>query len=141
MPLEELMITDQFIHGVPEELGIWLRERKPKSTQEAMGMADDYTLARKGNKAMPRKPFSSAGEGMPNESRMEGRATNPMPPATQQRDALPEGRSRTNTKGDKRCFQCVPMWKMGESHVQLSESERERGFWSYESPICKEVEF
>ena len=38
------MITDQLIHGVPEELGIWLRERKPKSMQEAMEMADDYAM-------------------------------------------------------------------------------------------------
>ena len=61
MSLEELMILDQFIHGVPEELGIWLRERKPKSLQEAMEMADDYTLARRGNKAGARKPFPNAG--------------------------------------------------------------------------------
>lgn len=43
---------------------------------------------------------------MPNESRLEGRATHPMPLITQHRDALPEGRSRTNVEGDKRCFQC-----------------------------------
>ena len=48
MSLEELTILDQFIHGVLEKLGIHLRERKPKSLQEAMEMADDYTLARRG---------------------------------------------------------------------------------------------
>ena len=51
MSLGELMILDQFIQGVLEKLGIRLRERKPKSLQEAMEMADDYTLARRGNKA------------------------------------------------------------------------------------------
>ena len=53
MSCEELMILDQFIHAVPEELGIWLREKKPKSLQEAMQMADDYTLARRGQGRVP----------------------------------------------------------------------------------------
>ena len=88
MSLEELMILDQFRHGVPEELGIWLRERKPKSLQEAMEMADDYTLARRGNKAGPRKPFSNAGGGVSSDSRMDGRVSHPV---TLQRAFQPEG--------------------------------------------------
>ena len=104
MSLEELMILDQFIHGVLEELGIWLRERKPKSLQEAMKMAHDYTLARRGNKAGSRKPFSNADGGVSSDGRMDGRASYPVTP---QRAFQPEeGRSRTNLRGDKRCFQC-----------------------------------
>ena len=109
MSLEELMILDQVIHGVPEELGIWLRERKPKSLQEAMEMADDYTLARRGNKAGPRKPFPNAGGGVSNDSRMDERATHPVTP---QRAFLPEeGRSRTRRQ------EVLSVWEMGTPHV------------------------
>ena len=31
MPLEELMVLDQFLAGVPEDLRVWLKERKPCS--------------------------------------------------------------------------------------------------------------
>ena len=46
MPLEELMVLDQFLAGSPEELRVWLKERKPQSLQQAQELADDYTLAR-----------------------------------------------------------------------------------------------
>ena len=41
------MEVEQFITGVPEDLRIWLRERKPNSLRQAAALADDYTLARK----------------------------------------------------------------------------------------------
>ena len=76
MSLEELMVLDQFIHGVPEELGIWLRERKPKSLFP-MQVGEYPVIA----------------------AWMEGHHI--------QRAFQPEeGRSRTNLRGDKRCFQC-----------------------------------
>lgn len=46
-----LMIMDQFIHGVPEDLRIWLRERKPKNMQGAMGMVE--TIPWQGMEARP----------------------------------------------------------------------------------------
>ena len=140
MTLEELMIMDQFIHGVPEELGIWLRERKPKSMQEAMEMADDYTLARRGNKTMSRKPFSGAGGGLPNESRMEGRATHPRPPVTQHRVSLPEeGRSRTNMRGDKRCFQCGRWGHLMYNCPNRRENESSGATRALYAKTCDEV--
>ena len=48
MSVEELMILDQFIAGAPEDLRIWLKERKLQSLQQAEELADDYTLARGG---------------------------------------------------------------------------------------------
>ena len=40
------MVLNQFFSGVPEDLRVWLTERKPKSLQQAIELADDYTLAR-----------------------------------------------------------------------------------------------
>ena len=45
--LEELVKLEQFITGVPEDLRIWLQERKPNSLRQAAALADDYALARK----------------------------------------------------------------------------------------------
>ena len=45
MPLEELMVLDQFLVGVPEDLRVWLKERKLGSFEQAIQLADDYALA------------------------------------------------------------------------------------------------
>ena len=47
IPLEELVLIEQFMAGVPPDLAVWLRERKPKSLREAAEQADDYVAARK----------------------------------------------------------------------------------------------
>ena len=36
MAVEELMVLDQFLYGVPEDLRVWLKERRPGSLQQAM---------------------------------------------------------------------------------------------------------
>ena len=64
--VEELMVLDQFLYGVPEDLRVWLKERRPGSLQQAMKLADDYALARRG--------------GRPTQQRSSGRGT---PPITQ----------------------------------------------------------
>ena len=45
--LEELVKLEQFISSVPEDLRIWLQERKPESLRQAASLADDYALAHK----------------------------------------------------------------------------------------------
>ena len=40
MPVEELMVLDQFLYGVPEDLRVRLKERSPGSLQQAMKLAD-----------------------------------------------------------------------------------------------------
>ena len=47
IPLEELVLLEQFMGGLPEGLAVWLREKKPNFLQEAAEMADDYVTARK----------------------------------------------------------------------------------------------
>ena len=50
MAVEELMVLEQFLYGVPEELRVWLKERRPGSLQQAMKLADDYALACEGRR-------------------------------------------------------------------------------------------
>ena len=45
--LEELVTIEQFLVGVPEDLRIWLRERKLTSLRQAATLTDDYVLARR----------------------------------------------------------------------------------------------
>ena len=48
IPLEELVTIEQFLQSVPDDLRVWLRERKPETLRQAAVLADDYVLARKG---------------------------------------------------------------------------------------------
>ena len=47
IPLEELVSIEQFLLSVPDDLRVWLRERKPESLHKAAILADDYVLAHK----------------------------------------------------------------------------------------------
>jgi len=61
VPLKELVMIEQFLVSVPEDLRIWLREKKPTSIRQAAGLTDDYALARRGNqKANPKTSSSSS---------------------------------------------------------------------------------
>ena len=40
------MVLDQFLARVPENMRVWLKERKPGSLKQAIELADDYALAR-----------------------------------------------------------------------------------------------
>ena len=55
MPVEELMVLDQFLAGMPEDLRVWLKERKPESLRQAMELADDYALAQGTGRSAGRK--------------------------------------------------------------------------------------
>ena len=47
--VEEMILLEQFIAGVPEGLAIWLKEKEPKSLAQAAELADTYALAREDN--------------------------------------------------------------------------------------------
>lgn len=56
IPLEELVLIEQFKGGVPEDPVVWLKE-KLTSLQEAAEMADNYTTARKAEgRELPHAP-------------------------------------------------------------------------------------
>ena len=112
--LEELMMLEQFLTGVPEDLQIWLRERKPTSLRQAATLADDYALARKSghratatNSTRPQENPAIGNQGQPQRDR-------PL------NNSIRHERSQTNTRGDKKCFQCG---KFG--HLMYSCPERQ----------------
>ena len=46
MPVDELMVLDQFLAEVPDDFRVWFKERKLGSLEQANELADDYALAR-----------------------------------------------------------------------------------------------
>ena len=43
----DAVVKEQFIEVLPEEVRVWVKERKPRTTQEAGRLAEDYCQARK----------------------------------------------------------------------------------------------
>ena len=97
---------EQFIKEAPEPLAVWLRECKPRSLQQAAEMADDYATARKGEDWLrlyseAHSPASAPTDRRPT-SQTGGEGRKPWTQPTQQ--VQPPSRSKTNEKGEKRCF-------------------------------------
>ena len=106
MAVKELMVLDQFLYGVPEDLRVWLKERRPGSLQQAMKLADDYALARGGGRPTQQR---SSGRGTPPVTQSVGKPVEDKAPQAAQSQLPTLGgleRSRTNSRGEKRCFQC-----------------------------------
>ena len=57
-------MIEQFEREAPEHLAVWLKERKPKSLQQAAEMADDKATARMGEDRS-RSRNRSTGEDQP----------------------------------------------------------------------------
>ena len=98
--VEEMILLEQFIAGVPKALTIWLKEKEPKSLEEAAELVDTYALAREGG-----------GKGGPKEIPLSG--TPPCGGGRQEPCQIEssgpterKGRDQTNQHGEKRCFQC-----------------------------------
>ena len=43
----DVIAKEQFIETLPEEVRVWVKERKPRTTQVACRLAEDYRQARK----------------------------------------------------------------------------------------------
>ena len=41
------IVMEQFISVLPEEVRVWVKERKPRSSEEAGRLAENYRQARK----------------------------------------------------------------------------------------------
>lgn len=59
--LRDLLLREQLIESSPEELKIWLKERKPKSLDEMVTLADQYLTSRVVATAPRLKPSTPAG--------------------------------------------------------------------------------
>jgi len=43
----DVVVKEQFIEVLPEEVRVWVKERKPRTTEDAGRLAEDYRQARK----------------------------------------------------------------------------------------------
>ena len=98
LTIREMVIMEQVLKGVPDDLAVWLRERKPTSLDELATLVEDYTLARKREATQP--PQKSHG---PSTTPTPGRSLKDIPRGTPQGVA---GRARVNAAGEKQCFHC-----------------------------------
>ena len=48
--VRDLVVLEQLVNALPEEIRVWVKERKPKTSEEASELADDYVQARKQDK-------------------------------------------------------------------------------------------
>jgi len=46
LTVREVVIMEQILLGVPEEMAVWLKERKPESLEQLGKLPDDYVLVR-----------------------------------------------------------------------------------------------
>jgi len=93
-------MIEQFLVSVPEDIRIWLHERKPASTRQAVGLADYHALAHKCNQKANPKTFSSSPSligthTLENSGRSLGSKDHPLGKLM---------RNQTNLHGDKSVF-------------------------------------
>ena len=107
VPLKQVMLLEQFIMSVPEELAVWIEEKKPASLRQAAELADMYTLARKGDeKQAARKPRTG--------SQAAEKPTTATPTG-------PERRFQSAPRKEIRCYHCN-----GVGHI-MSQCPQRRG--------------
>ena len=46
--MDQVML-EQVLNTLPQEVRVWVRERKPKTSEEVTQLADDYVQARRQN--------------------------------------------------------------------------------------------
>ena len=133
MMVEELMVLDQFLAGVPEELRVWLKERKPESLKQAAELADDYSLAR--SRSTLQRPMQTGAAKLPHQDRSQ---TSHPPPGPLPKP-LEVGRSQTNWRGDKRCFQCGKFGHLLQTCPERRTSAASGSSKALLSEACEEV--
>ena len=108
--VEEMILLEQSIAGVPEGLAIALKEKDPKSLTEAAELADTYALAREDSGKGSAKETTPLGTA-PRANKQESQRVEPSGPGEQ------NGRDQTNQRGEKHCFQCNRFRQEGGLHT------------------------
>lgn len=109
--ISELIILEQFLRMVNPDLEVWIRERAPKSAEEAASLAEVFMSARTGTRRttfgrdgfLTRRSKSDGGE------RGGGIAQSRNQPSTRQFTTSkfnPTKKLYSGTKSDVRCYQC-----------------------------------
>ena len=133
MTVEELMVLDQFLAGVSEELRVWLKERKPESLKQAAELADDNSLAR--SRSTLQKPVQTGAAKLPHH---DWNQTSHLPPGPLPKP-LEIGRSQTNWRGEKRCFQCGKCGHLLQTCPEQRTSAASGSSKALLSEACEEV--
>ena len=55
----DVLVKEHFVEVLPEEVRVWVKERKPRTTQEAGRLAEDYRQARKVELLVPARKTSA----------------------------------------------------------------------------------
>ena len=121
---------EQFIQCVPEELAVWIKEKKPTSVRQAAELADTYTLARSGDeKTSTRKANGPKAAGQQPQPRADG------PPET-----IGATRGRSSAWPKKR-YKVLPLQRCGPYDDSLSAERRAggRSFKGLFGESCGEV--
>ena len=167
LDLEEMVLVEQFLQSVPEDLRVWLKERKPESQEKAAELADDYVLARKNdprenNIFRQRRPFiddeqitKPAPDDRPIGKRLmddiqtsttkpDGReiTSKPDKPDTKGADGreITSKPDKTNTKGEKQCYYCKKFGHLMYSCPEKKHDTTEASVKSaYFSEVCHNV--
>ena len=63
--VRDLVVLEQLVNALPEDIRVWVKERKPKTSEETSERADDHVQARKqdmshgqGSRKNDKKPTS-----------------------------------------------------------------------------------
>ena len=100
LTVREVVIMEQILLGVPEEMVVWLKERKPESLEQLGKLADDYVLARKSEGVRSPRPTA------PGFYKVEA-GNPPSQVREERRRPVANGeRTQVNFRGDKRCYSC-----------------------------------
>ena len=117
----EIVTTEQLINTMPDEMRVWVRERKPKTSVQAGDLADDYVQARKigEKKTLPHKfdgdKRPTTGNSLPRRCYNCGETTHlasDCRKATKLADGAPK-----NQRADKKELKCYNCGKLG--HVAM----------------------
>ena len=71
--LQQLMTAEQVLDVLPRDIQVWVRERKPRTSEETGQLAEDYLQARKANiDRPPMQPREHDGAGSIQQPRVAG---------------------------------------------------------------------
>lgn len=101
--LTEIMVIEQLLNNMPMDLQVWVRQKKPKTVEEAGTQADDYVLARQGVK---RQKKTCHGCGVPGHILRDFPKNGKKVEDKDQKEQAKDGESGSRKLDQPKCFKC-----------------------------------